>query len=710
MRLLLWCAEGVRRARAYVRRVGAVLVLVGASWLAWRALRLVAGAPTLGYEGASIMLTDHLGRPLLEVAPRGQVTHARPVALEQISPRLVEAVLLAEDRSFASHDGVDRMALGRAVLQNLWHRRRVSGASTLTAQLVKTLDGAYAERSWSRKLYETARAQNLEARYSKSQILEAYMNRVELGHGVRGFDAASRLYFGVPAAHLTWCEATLLAVLPRAPAKLDLYSHLDRARARQAKLLHMLAARSRVEGADVAACLRTPPRINPPHAKAARIGWGRALRALHGAPNQHARAELALTLDPDLQGSFEAALDAERGTARGNVGGPTGMAALMVDNASGSILALASVSDDPSSRPLDVVRDRRSPGSLLKPFVYLRALERRRAVDLDVTDTPLAFTGPWGTYHPQNFDGGWRGELPFTTALAESLNLPAVAVARDLGAVDVERVLRRFGLRGAAGSASRAGVAVALGAAEVSMLDVATAYVALARGGRVVTPTLLRGATPLTWFASAALPAEAITRALSDPAARAPLLPAGAQVQEGVALKTGTSAGYRDAWCAAYTKSRTVVVWAGRLDGGEMHACAGCAVTGGHLAAPIALRLLGTSSQGAAPLPVARHSHPSPHRPRSLPMQIIYPLPQAVLRVGADGVGHVAVQVAGVAPASLTLILDGRSAHATGPQYQGIQPMAEASTARWLAVTPGSHELVVYDADGRFAQVRFSAQ
>ncbi|HSO34118.1 MAG TPA: penicillin-binding protein 1C [Labilithrix sp.] len=560
-------ASARARARRRWRRTLYALSALCALWLAWRGVRLAAGSPRAALQDSwteSTRVHARDGRLLGERRSasglRGQHT-----ALDAISPRVVLATIASEDRAFWAHDGVDRLALVRAALSDVARWRIVSGGSTITAQLVKRLDhrGVAHRRTLGTKILEMARAQNLEAELDKRAILEAYLNHIDYGHGWAGPEAAARGYFGVPASDLSLAQAALLAVLPRAPSALDPYRHRDRAVARQRALLQVLRDRGEVSADDLARALAEPIVLAPPQP--------RVLVAPHLVLGAGAgQGDVQTTIDFDLQRDAEAIARSHAPLLRAR--GALNSAVIVVDNASGEILAevgSADYFDAASAGAVDLVRSKRQAGSTLKPFLYAHAFEKGLSPMAPLADVPTDLGTTGAVYAPDNFDGAFVGPVSAREALAGSLNVPAVRLVAEMGARTAVTVLRRTGLELKDG-AERYGTSIALGSAEVSPRELAGAYAMLARGGDRVGLTD-RADRPATGgervFDAGAV--ALVVDALSDSLARVRGLHARGPfaLPFPVALKTGTSTGYRDAWTAGFTRERTVVVWVGNASG-----------------------------------------------------------------------------------------------------------------------------------------------
>ena len=537
---------------------------------------------------SDVPLLDRHGAPLQMVRIDPLVRRGPWVALADMSPALRVAIVLGEDRRFWDHGGVDWRALAGSAWANVWNTR-TRGASTLTMQLAGLSDDELARpaggRSVVAKLTQMRRAQQFESRWSKAQILEAYLNRVPLRGELVGVAAAAHVLFGKQASGLDRQEAALLAAMVRAPNAA--------APAVERRACDVLRAQGEpCDGLATTLALALARRPGPllggttetlaPHL-AARIAASVASVGSAGlGPLQAMRS----TLDAPLQRVALNALRHQLGELRGR--DVEDGAVLVLDNASGEVLAwVGSSGSGLSSAPaVDAVLARRQPGSTLKPFVYALALQQRLITAASLLDdAPLQLAAGAGLYQPQNYDHGYKGLVSARTALASSLNVPAVRVAAMLGPEALFAGLNRAGLR-LSESGGYHGLALALGSADVSLLDLGNAYRLLAQAGRY---------SPVRWQPAAALagsagaPAAApravldpavafiVADMLADPAARAltfgldsPLVTPG-----WAAVKTGTSKDLRDNWCVGFSSRYTVGVWVGNASGAPMHGVSG---------------------------------------------------------------------------------------------------------------------------------------
>jgi 1A family penicillin-binding protein len=529
-----------------------------------------------------------LDPPLLEGVFDDHWTARASLRLGDLPPHVVDAVLAAEDQRFLSHPGLDFGSLMRAVRVN-WAAGEVrQGGSTITQQLVKN-HFLTQDRTFARKLREIPMALALEWRYPKRDILECYLATVYLGHdrlvGVYGFAEASRVYFGKPASALTLGEAATIAGMIRAPNALSPLRHPERARARRDQVLGQLEDLGWITPAQAAAARaerlpRPPLRAAPPEAYFLRH-VRRELEARSLAPEGlRAGSAIFTTLDVRLQRIADAEvreavqrLDARRGGRR-----PVQMAVVALEPASGAVRALVGGRDYLKSQLDRATQVRRPVGSLFKPFVYLAAIADR---ELGLTpasilrDEPIVQPVSAGSWSPQNHDQRFRGPVTMREALEDSLNVPAVRLAEDLG---IERVAA-FGDRLALGRGGLPRVpAIALGAFNASLLDVATSYGIFADRGEEVRPrfvesveapsgaAVLRTAPSATRIvdADSAYVVHAMLEGVFERGTARGARAAG--LTQPLAGKTGTTNDYRDAWIVGYTPTLLLAVWVGYDD------------------------------------------------------------------------------------------------------------------------------------------------
>ena len=553
-----------------------VLIPVGL-WMAAMILPDPLKWPTAGFA-PSTMITDRGGRPLRELlSPAG--TRIRWVSLDDVSPHIIHAALSAEDKRFFYHPGVDPLAVVRAVLQNLWAMRIVSGGSTITQQLAWLALGGR-RRSLFGKLVQALTALRLEARHTKRRILAEYLNRVPLGNQLIGVAAACRMYFGKDPSRVTPAEAALLMSIPKAPTLFNPYRAPKRLLRRRDRILRVMAGSGHLTPDALRRALMEPLRLRPLRASFLAPHFVRHALSL---PRFKGRTSLRTSLDLRLQLEIEALVKKHLDRLKGK--GVTNAAVLVVKNSTGEVKAWVGSKnffDAKSSGEVDGVLARRQPGSALKPFLYGLAVEAGTSPSTILPDLPLSFPTPSGSYVPINYDRLFRGPVRLRIALACSLNVPAVVLARQVG---IEGFLGRLGILGFASlknDADHYGLGLILGGGEVSLLELTRAYLALARGGRFIPLRFTPGAARLKKAKRIFSPFTAFWLAdvLSDDKARAGsfgrysvlYLPFPA------AVKTGTSKGFRDNWTVGFSRLYTVGVWVGDFTGKSMKYVSG--VTG----------------------------------------------------------------------------------------------------------------------------------
>lgn len=546
------------------------------NWLVGAALvlALLAGVrlwphPSLaGWKPSSIAVTDDRGR-LLRLVLASDERYRLWVPLNEMSPQLVDAVLLREDRWFYWHPGFNPYGLARGAWVSYVRHGKRQGGSTLTMQLARLLWPLDTRTPWG-KLEQVARAVQLELFYSKQEILEAYLNYAPYGGNVEGAGTASLVYFGKPAAALTLPEALTLAVVPQNPV---LHLRPDRATPRIVSR-RLTAARDRLYGL----WLRDYPRdaalkplfalpmtirrladlpFEAPHAVE------QILQAQHvaggiGGPR------IVTTLDLDLQHILERQV--RRYIARNGASGIRNASALLIDTRDMGIKALIGSADYRDASLFGQVNGtlaRRSPGSTLKPFIYALGFDQGILHPQTVLrDVPTSF----GPYTPENFDGRFLGPITATDALNRSRNIPAVWVASQLHTPDLYQFLQQSGI-GHMASEEHYGLALVLGGGEVNMQELGGLYAMLANRGEL-RPLRLRADDPPS-SGTRLISAEASFMVMDM--LRQHVRPdetAGAQPKRlPVYWKTGTSWAFRDAWTAGSFGPYVLVIWVGNFDG-----------------------------------------------------------------------------------------------------------------------------------------------
>ncbi|MFO1067006.1 MAG: PBP1A family penicillin-binding protein [Geminicoccaceae bacterium] len=586
-------------------RLVAVLVLAGlVGWVGlfvWYAPRLPDTAVLV--EEASQVSVRVLAADGSVLAERG--VSGRPyVRLDEVSPWLVKAVVATEDRRFFDHGGVDPVGVLRAVASNLRAGAAVEGGSTITQQLAKNLYLSN-DRTFRRKLEELVLAIWLESRLSKEQILELYLNRVYLGAGAYGVEAAAQRYFGKPAAGLTLAESALIAGLLKAPSRLSPTSDLAAARQRAAVVLALMQDQGVIDQAQRLAARERPATLAPERVQLA--GWlvDWVLEALTDELGKPTRdLVVRTTLEPALQVRAEQAVDRLL-----PVTSPVQAAVVVLDE-DGAVRAMVGgrrYAANPYNR---AVNARRQPGSAFKPFVYLAALETGWTPSSAIDDAPVRV----GDWRPANSDGTFHGRVSLTQAMALSLNAATVRLGEKVGRQRVAETARRLGIS----SPLEPVASLPLGTAEVGVLELAGAYLPIADGGirrpawavesvtddagRVLYRHKPTEARVIDRDTAADL--QAMLRAVvSEGTGREAALPG-----RSAAGKTGTTQDIRDAWFVGFAGSHVAAVWMGHDDGRPMRG-----VSGGTIPARIWREvMLGTPPDGPAvasarpPVPVRR--------------------------------------------------------------------------------------------------------
>jgi penicillin-binding protein 1C len=524
---------------------------------------------------AAVEWLDRNGEPL-RLTREGDHPFQQFASLSEIPQTLVSATLAAEDRRFWSHHGVDWRADFRAAWQLIWHRRIISGASTITQQLIKS--SSPRPRTFRSKIIETAQALRLEQVWDKQRILTEYLNRVDYGNYNRGCAAAAQFYFAKPPRDLSTAECALLAGLPQSPARLNPRAHFAAARRRQVWILTRLSVVGWLSGDEFQCALHEPLRL---------AQGGRVFEAPHfvdlllerggvAAGTPSVRTTLDLPLNRFAGQTLRRQLDALQSEHAGEG------AIVAIENQTGNVLALVGSRDyfSAQSGQVDGAYAPRSTGSALKPFLYWLAFEKSATPASIVADVPTDFATSTGLFSPVNYDRHCYGPVRYRVALANSLNISAVKVLDSMGgAAPLLDLLRRCQLSTLTHADDYYGLGLAIGNAEARLLELANAYACLARLGvcqpyRLVPSTSGQNAGERVGDAVAAW---LIADILSDNDARAAAFGPESSLRFDfpVACKTGTSSDFRDNWAFGYTPEFTVGVWVGNFDGSPMRHISG---------------------------------------------------------------------------------------------------------------------------------------
>lgn len=575
---------------------GFAVALAATALAAAVALQFVPAKPLRDYAQYSTALYAEDGSLLrLTLAPDQQ--YRLWVPLESISPKLVDAVKLYEDRWFDHHGGFNVAALARSGWATAFGDRR-QGGSTLTMQLVRKLYGIDSS-NWPGKFQQLAAAWWVEARYSKHDILEAYLNYVPYGGNIEGAGAASLVYFHKRAADLTLPEALTLAVIPQNPrvrgaVATNSYQTKVRALTDARQRLAKLWLAAHPTEASHGATLDLQPRpiaalpFRAPH----------LTTQLLAAKNS---GEVWTTLDPKMQTTLERVIG--HYIERNQSIGIQNAAAVLLDTHTMQVKALVGSSDFNNNAiegQVNGVLAKRSPGSTLKPFIYALGIDQGVLHPATVLkDAPTAF----GPFSPENFDGRFVGPITAQDALVRSRNVPAVAVAAKLSRPGLYDLMKSSGVTQLA-SEKHYGLALTLGGGEVTMEELTRLYAMLANGGELKPINYRKDETPKAGKAGVRLLSEESAFITLDMLRTNPRPDTGQPAQPAVAWKTGTSWGFRDAWTAGVFGRYVLVVWIGNFDG-----TANPAFIGVQAAAPLFFQIVDAmQSQGLAAPPAMRAS------------------------------------------------------------------------------------------------------
>ncbi|MCW8058885.1 penicillin-binding protein 1C [Agrobacterium tumefaciens] len=686
-----------RRKAIIVGIVTAALLLGGAAF-GLDVLDKAYPPPLEAARQRSFEVLDRDGKLLRAFATADGRWRLKTTAAE-VDPQFMRMLVAYEDQRFYDHHGVDPLALLRSAWQLASNGRIVSGASTLSMQVARLIEPR-ADRSFSAKLLQAVRALQIERRLSKADILDLYLNIAPYGGNLEGVRAASLAWFGKEPGRLDTAEAALLVALPQLPEKRRPDRFPEAAKQARERVLQRLAV-ERVVGdgeaaraalADVPSSRRDLPSYAPHMAVAARAKF----------PNT---AKVRSTLTLPIQRELE---DVARHAAE-KLEDKVSVAIVMADAQTGDILAEVGSADylDTARRGfVEMSRAVRSPGSTLKPFIYGLAFENGLiGQETIIEDRPADFSG----YRPRNFDMHYQGDVSIRQALQLSLNVPAVKLLDAVSPSALMVRFRRVGVRLVLPTSEAPGLAIALGGAGISLVDLVQLYAGLAGGGDPVrlgdgvrsAPERLEGDR---LFSDAAI--WNVSDILSG------VLPPLGMKQRGIAYKTGTSYGYRDAWSVGYDGRHVIGVWVGRADNGAVPGVAGYAT-----AAPILFEAFAKSGVAVTPMPaapsgvarVAVSDLPANQRRftttasgllaasrRESAPRIVYPPEGARVELSGQS---------GISP----LVLKLQGGRAPFRWLANGLPLPDASHRRnseWRPEGQGFSTLTVIDADGRASSVR----
>jgi len=550
-------------------------------------------AADIAQNQLAMQFSDRNGLPLGTLLTRDQ-EHTSVVPLNQVSPQFIHAILAAEDGSFYHHGALDMKAIIRASKEAIHAKRIVSGASTITMQLARMLDPV--PRTFSGKMQEIWLSWRLAAGMNKDEILAAYINRLPMGGNIYGVEAASQIYFSIPASELNLAQASLLAAIPNNPTYFNPYEHWERLKQRQRYVLNRMIQESYITGTNAA---RT---------QTEKVVFQSRQRGIIAAPhflfwlaNQFDKTQteqnspIRTTINRPLQQFVEAQVQQVISSLAAN--NVHDAAALVIDNRTGEVLAYVGSPDYFNEVKLgrnDGVQALRQPGSTLKPFVYELALEKNLIrPNTILADVPAHYAIPGAKlYSPTDYTESFLGPVRVRIALANSLNVPAVRVLEKVGVQTFLERLHQLGFEHLNQTPEHYGLGLTLGSGEVSLWELARAYLTIARLGDAIALVSTFSNSPIqhskpkipnstTW--------EIITNILSDRHARATAFGVDSVLNLPFpsAVKTGTSSNFRDTWTVGFTTDYTVATWVGNFNGEPMRQVSG--VTG---AAPLWNRIM----------------------------------------------------------------------------------------------------------------------
>lgn len=509
-----------------------------------------------------------------EIQSFGSV-YSEVVSLDELPPYVADAVVATEDRRFYSHFGFDIISFTRAMTVNLWHRRYVQGGSTITQQVAKNLF-LTSNKNIKRKVQELLLAFWLEYKLTKEQILTLYLNRVYLGAGTYGIEAASQKYFQKSSRDLNLLEAAIIGGMLKAPSRYNPIASESRARERAAVVLDNMVKNDKITDEQRQNALKM--KLGPE--KSYKVEGGKHFADwVYGEVNDYIGERdddiyVATTLDQELQQKAEKIL---REAVKANKHRNVTQGAVVVLDKWGAVKAMVGGVNYHKSQFNRAIQALRQPGSSFKPFIYLTALENGFSPNDVIYDVPVDIKG----WKPENIDKKYYGEVTLNTALSRSLNLATINLSEEVGRSKIIRTAKRMGITTPIENTP----ALALGAFEVRVLDMAVAYASIANGGYAVWPYAIQEIYTKDGYQLYMREPDEPNRIIVDYAAeemtemlenvinsgtgkraRLPFFAAG---------KTGTSQNNRDAWFVGFTDNYVAAVWVGNDDNSPMKGIGG---------------------------------------------------------------------------------------------------------------------------------------
>jgi penicillin-binding protein 1C len=555
--------------------IGAVILAVPVLLFLWLAPFPTQAIKETGYSQTVLDKDGNVLRVFLGPKDRWML----PVELSEINPALIQATVAVEDKRFWKHHGVDPLAVLRSVWLNVTHQKILTGASTLSMQVIRLLEDR--PRTFPNKMIEAIHALWLESVYSKQEILKFYFELAPYGGNIHGVKAASWRYFKKRPQDLTLDECALLAGIPQSPSRLRPDRHPERAKKRREMVLKSMLANAYISQEQFSASDSEP--VEAGH-------YSFPVAAPHFGVWAHQKypmeSVLQTSLDPLLQDMAEKMLK-DRLSELSAYGVQNG-AVVILENKTGKIRALVGSNDffdKDHSGQVNGALSKRSPGSALKPFTYAIGFDLGLYTPrMILADVPVQYQG----YAPENFSKKYRGPVTVREALADSLNVPAVEVLQKVGYQRLYAFLKQTGLTTLIKSPEQYGLSLTLGTAEVRLLELVNAYAVLARLGTYRPASLLDNNDPVRQERLISEGASYLVADILEDSER--LASSGfvgnRQNLPRIAWKTGTSYGNHDAWTVAYNPEYTIGVWLGNFSGKPSKSLVGI-----EAAAPVALRL-----------------------------------------------------------------------------------------------------------------------
>lgn len=570
----------IHRRKILKRSTRAALAMAVTSAFCWWVLPFFVPLPRKLLEPLPVspVYLGADGTPLRQLlSDEGQRT-ALPVQYDEIPDSIIQATLAAEDKRFFSHAGIDLQAIARASRDNLMAGSVVSGASTVTQQLIKISADKKTPRTLLSKIRESLQARQLEMTWDKKRILTEYLNRISYGNLLTGCRSAAQGYFGKPLEDLTAAEAATLASLPQSPTRLNPHKNFNAVQKRQRLILDLMVKNGWLKEEDRKQAEREKLSLRT------YTGGFTAPHAVELAASKE--GIIRTTIDTNIQSRVEQILHHKLSLLAGKH--VTQAAAVVIENQTGRVLALVGSRDffAGSDGQINGAWTPHSPGSALKPFTYLLALNHGYTAAGILPDLPIEYATPTGLYRPENYDHRHHGPVTLRNALGNSLNIPAVRVLQEIGGEAVlHDALKSLGLTTLDHPPEHYGLGLTIGNAPVRLVELANAYACLARLGvyRPWTLEMTESFSPSTRLFPENT-AYILADMLDDNQARMMTFGPHSVIRMPFrcAVKTGTSTNYRDNWTLGYTPEFTVGVWVGNFDNTPMNDVSG--ITG---AAPI---------------------------------------------------------------------------------------------------------------------------